>query len=1048
MAVGLPLELHTKIGQKNLKFLIDTGSSISLLPYDNYFIHNLKSSSVSLSAANGSPIGVLGEVTVQLAIPDIRRTFPWTFIVGEVTKPILGIDFLSANNLIIDCSHKTLIDATTNVKAVLRSSSEKPLSLSINKCGVHYKAHYLLDKYPALLKPLQPNIQLPQDLKVEHRIDTGNNLPVFCRPRPLTGTKLQAAIEEFKSLQSSGIVRRSNSPWASPLHMVPKADKSWRPCGDYRKLNNITVSDKYPLPHLKNLTMSFHGKKIFSKLDLQRAYLQVPVAEEDIPKTAICTPFGSFEFLKMPFGLKNAGATFQRYMDSIFDNLDNVYVYLDDLIVASINESEHQKDLENVFRILSKNCLRISIDKCTFYKNSVKFLGYQISEYGVSPPIDRIEAISNFPEPKGSHELRRFMGMLNFFRQMIPSFATIAYPLTEMLKNNPNCKNLQWCNETRDSFTKLKQALASCHTLLYPDPHSDQYEIVTDSSAYAIGAALYQLVDTVPKPISFFSKKLTDTQKTYSTYDRELLGIYLAIHQFKHIIDGHSVTVFTDHKPIVSAFISKNSAKSDKQQRQLSFISEYVHSVQHIKGYNNVVADCLSRDVCAARADIFDIPGLAESQKTDLEILDFKDRLTEFRISEESSILCDNSMPSPRPFVPKSARTSIIDMLHKVSHPGIKTTSKLVKQRYFWPSMDNEIKEFVRNCRNCQQAKVHRHTHSPVEIISAPTDRLHTIHIDIVGPLPAAKLPNYSFNMPFSYVLTCIDRATRWAEAIPLVDITAVSVAIALVSGWVSRYGVPLEIVTDRGKQFEAELFSNLADILGFHHMRTTSYHPQSNGIIERLHRVIKGAIMARKDNWYVSLPIVMLGIRMSPSNHGFSPFTALTGTHLLCPHPIFNDNSKVIETNNETLKLFIKEMAQIDFTSHSKGQGKSPAKYYIPSDLKHCPEVWVRVDRVRKSLEAPYTGPHKVLKRYAKYFVLDLPHGEQSVSIDRLKPVFPFGTSSEPNTHSDMSEATPVSEPLQIMPQQPVSNLDTPNLTRSGRKIKFNNRPDYYYYD
>ena len=981
---------------------------------------------------------------MDLGIRRLKHSLPWSFVVADVIHPILGTDFLAAKNLMVDCKNKVLIDSLTQCQIPLEVS-DSPISLySVNYNQVHPRASSLLSRFPVLTSPLQLSATDHTEKVVHHLIDTGDSPPVWFKTRPLTGEKLRAAKEEFQFLLNAGIIRRSNSPWASPLHLVPKKEPgAWRPCGDYRGLNNVTVNDKYPIPHLRSLTMSLKGKIIFTKIDLQRAYLQIPVAEQDIPKTAVCTPFGLFEFLYMPFGLKNAGSTFQRFIDTILANVKNTFTYLDDILVASETLEEHVGDVEAVLSSLAKHNMRISLPKCEFFKPSLTFLGYEVSAQGIRPPSSRVAAISEFHLPETSTELRRFMGMINFFRAMIQNFANIAYPVTELLRHNPSSKSLPWTDASIASFSKLKQALANCPTFAFPSQTSTNYQLVTDSSSLVVGAALYQMLDSRPAPLGFYSKKLSDTQRDYSVYDKELLAAYLAVHHFKTLIDGHSVTLFLDHKPIVSAFRSRSIAKSDRQQRQLSFISEYVSSVEYIRGDNNIVADCLSRPTCAVAVDVFDLCGIARSQEADTEMETFKDRLTKYPLSPNLDLWCDTSTDSPRPFVPSSLRDGIINSLHNLSHPGTKATAKLIKQRYFWPSIDKDVKGFVKTCLNCQQAKVQRHTKSPVSAISAPSDRFQTVHIDIVGPLPPATLPNHPYPLPYRYLLTCIDRATRWTEAIPLIDTTASSTSIAFVAGCVSRFGVPLQVVTDRGAQFESELFSELSALIGFHHLRTTSYHPQANGIIERHHRSLKTAIMARQENWYFAFPIVLLGYRLTPNSSNYSPFTAVTGTQMLCPSSLVNDKDHV-SSSAATIQRLIEEMQSINFYDFASGDCHSISQPYIPKDLLTCPKVWLQVDRVRRSLEAPYTGPYEVIHRDPKYFILKLPQGDTSVSIDRLKPAYlpvPVSTQSSP----DAKLASPVT--IQVPPFPPAIVPSPTQTTRSGWTVRFRQSPDYHYY-
>ena len=969
--------------------LIDTGSSISLLP-SSYKNLNLQPSPVKITNANGKPIDCLGEITLQINIRSLRRNFLWTFVVADVIKPILGYDFLNHFGIIVDCGKEQIIDSATNLQAKATYNPMENLQLSINNISsLPILVQPYIRKYSSVIQPANPLLKNESSSAVSHRIETGDSLPVYAKSRPLPPDKLKAAKDEFNNLLEVGIVRPSSSPWSSPLVLVPKKQPGqWRPCRDYRNLNSISKSDRYSIPQIKTMNSKLHGMSVFSKIDLVRAYNQIPMKEEDIEKTAVTTPFGSFEYVCMPYGLKNAGATFQRFMDGLFKKSDFVFNYIDDLLIFSKNTDEHMKHLEEVFKILHENNLKISVDKCEFFRNNLNFLGFNISNNGLKPTFEKSEAINKFPPPSTMKDLRRFLGMMNFYRNHIPNFAKIAVPLTELTKGNHKNKKIELTDIAKDAFSNLKNALQNATTLNFLHPESNEFQLVTDASSEAVGAALHQMSNGISYPVGFYSKKLSTSQKKYSTFDRELLAAYLAVLHFKNIIEGNTVLLSTDHKPLISAFYSQTPAKSDLQQRYLSLLTEYVSSISYLRGADNIVADCLSRNVNAISIDATDLHAIAQAQMSDQEMKTYEEKLQLFELDNNTKIYCDTSTNHPRPFVPDKLRRSVFENLHGLSHPGVKGTTRLTKLRYFWPSMDRDIKEWSRACLNCQQAKISRHTKSSPLPLEISSERFETIHIDIVGPLPASTSPGSEYQYSYRYILTCIDRNTNWIEAIPLIDITAKSIAYAFLSGWISRFGVPLYVITDRGTQFESELFQEISKLVGFHRLRTTSYHPQTNGKIERQHRTIKSAIMARKQDWMTSLPIVLLGLRCMPNEENISPFQMVTGRSPLLPSTLILKNSTPNVTNQlDFIKQFFNIMRSIDFKSNIKFHS-SNKQDYIPNDLKTSTHVWVRVDRVRKSLEAPYQGPFEIISRYNKTYKILLPTGKTDVvSIERLKP-------------------------------------------------------------
>jgi hypothetical protein len=326
---------------------------------------------------------------------------------------------------------------------------------------------------------------------VVHHIKTAGPL-IACKFRRLEGDKLEAARREFAAMEDEGIVQRSTSPWASPLHMVPKKDGTWRPCGDFRRLNLVTEPDVYPLPNMLDFADRLHDCKIFSKIDLRKGYWQVPVRPEDVPKTAVATPFGLFEFLRMPFGLRNAGSSFQRMMDRVISGLPFAYVYLDDLRVASPDLDTHLLHLRAVFERLRDFGLVISLEKCAFCVESFEFLGHHVSASGARPLSSYVEAVRARQPPSTVKELQTFLGLVNFYRRFLPAAARTLLPLTEALKGGcPASSPLVWTAEMESAFQAAKSGLEKATCLAHPHPRA-KLALHVDASASHVGAALHQ----------------------------------------------------------------------------------------------------------------------------------------------------------------------------------------------------------------------------------------------------------------------------------------------------------------------------------------------------------------------------------------------------------------------------------------------------------------------------------------------------------------------------------------------------------------------------
>jgi len=995
-------------------YLADSGSVYSLLPHHS----SAPATGPSLVTADKKPVACWGECERTLHVGG--RTFTWKFLLAAVAFPIVGADFLKQFKLMVDLDKMRLVH---NSKGWHVPLAAPPMSSTFAAIGVQLaeakaaggeaaggspggqrrspsveptggspalRATCGKSKGPpkaATIKPSAPDfagilksfpdvlneskVLPPAKHAVQHVIETEGR-PVASKYRRLDPVRLAAAKAEFAELERQGIIRRSSSSWSSPLHMVKKADGTWRPCGDFRRLNLQTVPDRYTCPNMADLTSRLKGCTIFSKLDLRKGYHQVPVDPTSVQKTAIITPFGLFEFLRMPFGLRNSGQTFQRMMDEVMQGLDYTFCYLDDVLVASATPEEHAEHLKEVLERLRGRGLVLNGEKCVLGATEVEYLGHLVSARGIRPLPDRVRAIQDFSQPKSSQQLQSFLGMANFYRRFIPSAAKILKPLTDVLRGG-KVAQLAWTAEMETAFNTVKQKLVDAVELAHPNPAAPLF-LAVDASDTHVGGVLQQKDSRgALQPLGFFSVKLDSTQARYSTFDRELLACYLAIRHFRWCVEGRPFTLLTDHKPLTFALSRLSDAWSARQQRQLSYVAEYTSDIQHVAGVENVVADTLSRPACAvlpSDGGRISLGELSAAQATCKESQEWRGKAEVQVVAVgDLDLVCDNSTGALRPVVPATWRKKVFLGIHGLAHAGTRATRRMITSRYVWKGCARDITAWCKDCQDCARGKVTQQEHAQVEAIPVPDAAFSHVHVDLVGPLPASVKGH-------TYLLTMIDRTTRWPEVVPLQNISAQEVADTFVATWVARFGSPNIITTDRGTQFTGSIWNCMCRTLGSRHVTTTAYHPQANGMVERFHRQLKGALRARSGgrDWLDHLPWVLLGLRAAPKEEaGVSSAEATLGIPLQLPgQPLPIQHVREQHAERPVIPSTIRSYAEVT-------AGRDPG--VAAGDL-----VYVREGQSRGPLAPSYAGPYVALERKGKSVKLQLGTKEEWVAVERLK--------------------------------------------------------------
>ena len=877
--------IELTIAQRQLYTLVDTGAARSLCRKD-----------VWLNICRGchrSPVVQQGETLRSLSghiLPTLGRagleingSVLSVYVVEELYHDILlGGDALNILEANIDYGAQVV--TLKGKKYGYRNAGDKDDLLA----AAHTEAEGWAERFPEVF---DAEGGLRSTGMVSMGIDTGRAFPINQRPYRIPLRKRQIVDQEIDKMLADGIIESSSSPWASPITLVPKKDGTTRFCIDYRKLNAVTKKDAYPLPYIQEIFDNLGGACLFTTLDLKSGYWQVPVSVNSREKTAFVTHRGLFQFKRMPFGLVNGPATFQRLMNQVLAPYigRSVMVYLDDIVIYSRSQEEHELHVAQVFQALQDAQLTVKLSKCEFSKPQVKLLGYIVSGEGIRSDPEKAKAIAEMAPPTDVKGIRSFLGMTGYYRQCIPNYARVAGPLVKLTKKYAR---FVWGEEEHGSWETLRDLLISDQVMAHPNPDK-KYKLYTDACDYAVGAILCQEDESgVERPIQYVSKQLSGASLNWATIEKEAWAVIYALTKLRPYLYSADFTIYTDHKPLKSLFLSE--IKNTKIQRWAVLLAEYGAPIEYRQGPNNIRADMLSR--IKPRMDVSRDSQVVCAVMEEDEIPWEFDQLEKHEISREQretaeyglgledeegyavtdgllyTLIPPQGKPEyPRLVLPPSARFRVIRRAHaEVGHQGMRKTLDRIQEAYKWPGMRKDVYLTISKCAKCAVHRTQRERVAPtaMPIAHYPSQ---IVGMDMCGPFPESKQGN-------RYILTLIDHCTGWVEVKPLPHKTAENVLRFLEGEYVPRYGPPEIIITDQGLEFKNKQVEGYLTSLGVEVRHSSPFHPQTNGKIERFHRTFKGIlrkfINARPGEWEDHLGPTMWAHRVSTSTvTGYTPY-------------------------------------------------------------------------------------------------------------------------------------------------------------------------------
>nr|AAL77161.1 Putative polyprotein [Oryza sativa Japonica Group] len=984
---------------------------------------------------------------------------------------ILGMDWLTKFNGVIDCANRTV--TLTNEKGetvVYKSLAPPKQGVSLNQIEMEVPVVTeeknlkkledipIVSEYPEVFP--EDLTTMPPKREIEFRIDLApGTAPIYKRPYRMAANELAEVKKQVDEQLQKGYIRPSTSPWGAPVIFVEKKDKTKRMCVDYRALNEVTIKNKYPLPRIDDLFDQLKGAKVFSKIDLRSGYHQLRIREEDIPKTAFTTRYGLYECTVMSFGLTNAPAFFMNLMNKVFmEFLDKfVVVFIDDILIYSKSEEEDEQHLHLVLEKLKEHQLYAKFNKCDFWLTEVKFLGHVITAQGVAVDPSNVESVTKWTPPKTVSQIRSFLGLAGYYRRFIENFSRIARPMTQLLKKDEKFK---WTAECDKSFEELKKKLVSAPVLILPDPTKD-FQVYCDASRHGLGCVLMQ----EGRVVAYASRQLRPHEGNYPTHDLELAAVVHALKIWRHYLIGNRCEIYTDHKSLKYIFTQPDL--NLRQRRWLELIKDYDMSIHYHPGKANVVADALSRKsyctalciegmceelrqefghlnvgivehgfVAALEARPTLVDQVRAAQVNDPEIAELKKNMRvgkarDFLEDEHGTIWMGERLCVPDD---KELKDLILTEAHQTQysiHPGSTKMYQDLKEKFWWVSMRREIAEFVALCDVCQRVKAeHQRPAGLLQPLQIPEWKWEEIGMDFITGLPRTSSGHDS-------IWVVVDRLTKVAHFIPVhTTYTGKRLVELYLARIMCLHGVPKKIVSDRGSQFTSKFWQKLQEELGTRLNFSTAYHPQTDGQTERVNQILEDMLRACALDfggaWDKSLPYAEFSYNNSyQASLQMAPFEALYGRK--CRTPLFWDQTgerqlfgtEVLAEAEEKViiireRLRIAQSRQKSYADNRRRELTFEAGDYMY--LRVTPLREVHRFQTKGKLAPRFVGPYKILERRGEVaYQLELPSNMIGIHdvfhVSQLKKCLRVPEEQADSEHIDIQEdLTYVEKPVRIL--------------------------------